>query len=297
MYKLKKMRHTLFEWSCAGTSNSARWLQDLNLALRSALAQQQVDWTEVRRLEGDRARAKAQEEKYWKQKHPSNWLLLGDKNTKFFHRSVRAGQKRKRSDCLERPDGSLALTEPEKGNIAVDFYKTLFTSEMSSNMVDLRPLHITPSITAAMNSILLKDVSDSEIRSTVFAISPTKASGPDGFTGLFFQKYWDIIQSDVSRAIQDFFRSNRMLPLFDPRQRYLDLPCIVLRSKQETFQFLEDQVSLRLSSWKQQCLSPAGIHTLLKSVISGLPVYAMSCYRLPDQTCIRLNGLMGWLLK
>ncbi|CAN1163478.1 LINE-1 reverse transcriptase homolog, partial [Linum perenne] len=152
------------------------------------------------------------EEKYWKQKHRSNWLLLGDKNTKFFHRSVRAGQKRKRIDCLERPDGSLALTETEKGSIVFDFYKTLFTSEIGSNMVDLRPLHITPSISTVMNSILLKDVSDSEISSTVFAISPTKAPGPDGFTGLFFQKYWDIIQSDVSRAIKDFFRSNRMLP-------------------------------------------------------------------------------------
>ncbi|CAN1325289.1 Transposon TX1 uncharacterized 149 kDa protein [Linum perenne] len=63
-----------------------------------------------------------------------------------------------------------------------------------------------------MNSTLLDDVTDSEIRATVFSISPTKAPGPDGFTGLFFQKYWHIINLDVSRAIQDFFRSNRMLP-------------------------------------------------------------------------------------
>ncbi|CAN1777050.1 Transposon TX1 uncharacterized 149 kDa protein [Linum perenne] len=212
MYKLKEMRHTLFEWSSAGTSNSARWLQDLNLALCTAITQPRVDWTEVRRLEGDRARAKAQEEKYWKQKHRTNWLLLGDKNTKFFHCSVRAGQKRKQIECLKGTDGTLALTESEKGSIAVDFYKTLFTAEISPNTVDLRPLNITPIIMAAMNSILPSDVSDLEIRTAVFAISPTKAPEPDGFTRLFFQTYWEIIQTDVCRAIQDFFHSNRMLP-------------------------------------------------------------------------------------
>ncbi|CAN1835233.1 Putative ribonuclease H protein At1g65750 [Linum perenne] len=81
--------------------------------------------------------------------------------------------------------------------------------------------------------------------------------------------------------------------IFDPKQRYLGLPCIILRSKQVTFQFIEDQMSLRLNSWKRQCLSPAGVHTLLKLVIAGLPVYAMSCYRLADELCLRLNKLMA----
>ncbi|CAN1338383.1 Transposon TX1 uncharacterized 149 kDa protein [Linum perenne] len=206
------MRHTLFEWYRAGTSNSARWLQDLNLALRAALSQTHVDWVEVRRLEGDRARAKAQEEKYRKQKQWTNWLLLGDKNTKYFHHTVRAGRKRKRIDCLEGLDGALVLTEPEKGKTTIDFYKNLFTAEIPYGRSDLRPLHVTPTITDAMNSLLLAEVSESDIQSAVFAISPTKAPGLDGFTGLFFQRYWEIIHVDVTHAIRDFFRSNRMLP-------------------------------------------------------------------------------------
>ncbi|CAN1193265.1 hypothetical protein LINPERHAP2_LOCUS41962 [Linum perenne] len=108
------MCHTLYEWSRVGTSNSARWLQDINLALHATLTQPRVDWTEVRHLEGERGRATTQEEKYRKQKHRTNWLLLGDKNTKFFHCAFRAGKKRKRIVCLERPDCTIALSEPEK---------------------------------------------------------------------------------------------------------------------------------------------------------------------------------------
>ncbi|CAN1730043.1 Uncharacterized mitochondrial protein AtMg00310 [Linum perenne] len=75
-------------------------------------------------------------------------------------------------------------------------------------------------------------------------------------------------------------------------EKYLGLPCIILRSKEETFRFIEDKMSLRLRSWKRECLSPAGIHTLLQFVIAGLPVYAMSCYELTATMCESLNTLM-----
>ena len=42
-------------------------------------------------------------------------------------------------------------------------------------------------------------------------MSPSKATGPDGTTALFFQKYWHIVDDDVSNAILDFFTSGRML--------------------------------------------------------------------------------------
>jgi hypothetical protein len=41
-----------------------------------------------------------------------------------------------------------------------------------------------------------------EVRATVLEMHPEKARGPDGFTGLFYRVAWDIIVSDLMKAIR-----------------------------------------------------------------------------------------------
>ncbi|CAN1746899.1 Transposon TX1 uncharacterized 149 kDa protein [Linum perenne] len=66
-------------------------------------------------------------------------------------------------------------------------------------------------INCSTNRDLLAFVTEEEIKNTVFSIGPLQAPGPDGFTGLFFQRYWSIISRDVVCAVQDFFRRGHML--------------------------------------------------------------------------------------
>ncbi|CAN0840679.1 hypothetical protein LINGRAHAP2_LOCUS2887 [Linum grandiflorum] len=187
MTKLKRLRHVLYDWSSAGTSNSARLLRDLDGALRTALTSPTTDWVEVHRLEGERAGAHHQEETYWRQRRHNNWLQRGDRNTAYFHRSVSASRKRKRIDVLESADG-LLLDEEAKGAHAVSFYTALFSTEHTVPAVDLTSLQLQPIVTDRMNSALLARVSSSDVRQAVFSIGPMQAPGPDGFTGLFFQR-------------------------------------------------------------------------------------------------------------
>ncbi|CAN0918414.1 hypothetical protein LINGRAHAP2_LOCUS30848 [Linum grandiflorum] len=196
MSKLKTLRHALFDWSRAGTSNSARRIADLNRALRTSLSAVVVDWDEVHRLEGERANAHVQEERYWRQQGRNSWLREGDRNTAYFHRSVSASRKRKRIDVLE-VDGELLHDEQLKGQHAVAFYESLFSTEHTTLAVDLTHLHILPLITDSMNSALLAEVTLTDIRAAVFSIGPMQAPGPDGFTGLFFQRYWDIVHFEM----------------------------------------------------------------------------------------------------
>ncbi|GJY07843.1 reverse transcriptase domain-containing protein, partial [Tanacetum coccineum] len=51
---------------------------------------------------------------------------------------------------------------------------------------------------------------DQEIRDAIFAIGDNKAPGPNGYSTAFFKEVWDIIDADVSRAINEFF-TNRVL--------------------------------------------------------------------------------------
>jgi hypothetical protein len=54
-----------------------------------------------------------------------------------------------------------------------------------------------------------------EIKNAVFALNRNSAPGPDGFGALFFQSFWDIIHSDVIKAVIQFFQSGWMLPNFN----------------------------------------------------------------------------------
>ncbi|CAI0386228.1 unnamed protein product, partial [Linum tenue] len=72
--------------------------------------------------------------------------------------------------------------------------------------------------------------------------------------------------------------------------RYLGLPTHIARSKQATFQFIEDKLVSRLHQWKSKALSLAAKEILLKSVANVLPNYAMLSFRIPSTSCRRLNG-------
>jgi hypothetical protein len=53
--------------------------------------------------------------------------------------------------------------------------------------------------------------SEQEIFDSVCSIGATKAPGPDGFTGLFYQKYWSLIKPVVLSCVWNFFNKHHLL--------------------------------------------------------------------------------------
>lgn len=62
-----------------------------------------------------------------------------------------------------------------------------------------------------MNSRLTRVLSREEVKQAVFQMDPIKAPGLDGFTPVFFQRYWEIVGSDITAAIESFMHSGRLL--------------------------------------------------------------------------------------
>ncbi|MCH92961.1 RNA-directed DNA polymerase (Reverse transcriptase), partial [Trifolium medium] len=65
------------------------------------------------------------------------------------------------------------------------------------------------------NAALVCLSSPAEIKSAVFEMNGDGAQGPDGYSGHFFQTYWDIIHHDVVASIQSFFLTGKFIPNFN----------------------------------------------------------------------------------
>ncbi|KAK5803400.1 hypothetical protein PVK06_031045 [Gossypium arboreum] len=68
-------------------------------------------------------------------------------------------------------------------------------------------------------------------------------------------------------------------------EKYLGLPNVVSRRKEDAFQNLKDKVKLIIDNWSTRLLSQGVREAFIKSVLQAIPSYAMSCFLLPKSLC------------
>jgi hypothetical protein len=66
---------------------------------------------------------------------------------------------------------------------------------------------ISPCVTKVENESLSRIPEANEIKDVVWNMHPLKAPRPDGFSGIFFKKYWSIVGDQVVATVQSFFQS------------------------------------------------------------------------------------------
>ncbi|WZZ75949.1 hypothetical protein YC2023_087319 [Brassica napus] len=67
--------------------------------------------------------------------------------------------------------------------------------------------------------------------------------------------------------------------------KYLGLPENFGRKKRDIFALILDKIRQKAHSWTSRLLSGAGKQILLKAVLSAMPCYTMSCFKLPLSLC------------
>lgn len=70
---------------------------------------------------------------------------------------------------------------------------------------------------------------------------------------------------------------------------YLGMPLFPSRSKNKTYGFTLDRITAKVEGWKSKMLSYAGRATLVKSVLSATPAYALAVTQLPENLCNKLD--------
>jgi len=75
-------------------------------------------------------------------------------------------------------------------------------------------------------------------------------------------------------------------------EKYLGMPTDVGTATNGAFKYLKDRVWKRVQGWMEQTLSAGGKEVLIKAVAQAVPMYSMSCFRLPRGLCQHLDSLL-----
>jgi len=96
-------------------------------------------------------------------------------------------------------------------DMTLEFFSTIYKSEGTR---DYGPIlqQCECVVTEAMNQQLISDVTQEEIRAAVFQLGKSRVPSPDGFNGLFYQQYWEILKEDTFSSVKQFFQSGLLPP-------------------------------------------------------------------------------------
>ncbi|XP_057415840.1 uncharacterized protein LOC130710549 [Lotus japonicus] len=75
--------------------------------------------------------------------------------------------------------------------------------------------------------------------------------------------------------------------------KYLGLPTLIGKSKNQVFNFVKERVWKKLKGWKECSLSRAGREVLIKAVAQAIPSYVMSCFILSDGLCADIERMIS----
>uniref|UniRef100_C6JRP7 Reverse transcriptase domain-containing protein n=1 Tax=Sorghum bicolor TaxID=4558 RepID=C6JRP7_SORBI len=145
---------------------------------------------------------------YWKQKAGIKWLLEGDANTHFFHQFANGRRRKNMISFLECDSGDIRGQKDITEHI-VSFYKNLFgPSENCSISMGNGFWPLEMKLNGEESSTLVKPFELEEIKGVVMDMKTNSAPGPNGFSVVFFQKFWDTISGDMMGMFEDFWGGN-----------------------------------------------------------------------------------------
>ena len=150
------------------------------------------------------------EEIMWHQRSRMQWMMLGDRNTRYFHSKA---LDRKRKNAISRimdENGIWHETKEGIANVVVSYFEKLYTTSYPSHILEITDT-IPTKVSSEMNQSLIKDFTKEEVLAALKQMHPTKAPSPDDMSAIFFQKYWDVVGNDVTSMVLNVLNCNKSI--------------------------------------------------------------------------------------
>ncbi|XP_062011862.1 uncharacterized protein LOC133728462 [Rosa rugosa] len=210
--KIERTRQALWDWSKEKFGNLKVEIEKVRAMLSTFYDKSLSAPPEEERLclEAKLNDLLLHEHNYWKQCSQVMWLTEGDLNSRYFHQKATNRRRRNEIKGLYNSEGVWCTEESELEKIVLGYFGNLFTTNHPTN-VELFTNLFPQVISNEMNSQLIKEFSEDEVLKALKQMHPMKAPGPDGFSPIFYQRYWPVVGKDVTAAIRCFMGSEHLL--------------------------------------------------------------------------------------
>lgn len=126
-----------------------------------------------------------QEELVWFQKYRTDWLQVGDRNTRFFHLSTLIRRRRNRIKALQDSAGVWIEDQVMLKDMVLSYYRDLYIADTQSGGNFIKSSF--PRLTTILARNLGSRYTEDEVYTALRSMAPFKAPGPDGFHAAFYQ--------------------------------------------------------------------------------------------------------------
>lgn len=146
---------------------------------------------------------------FFAQKTRCQLLQQGDRCSKFFHDLIKRTNRRNATQVLTKNDGLITTDGDEIATKFFQFYKNMLGRTVTRTSRD--QLGEGSFVISDLKQTLVAAISTEEVRNALFDIEDEKSPGPDGYGSAFFKKAWDVVGCDLVDAVDEFFRTGRLL--------------------------------------------------------------------------------------
>jgi hypothetical protein len=189
--KIRKNRHELI-----------KELDELDLlAEHQNLSEEEQEMRKELSLKLDKS-WRIEETKAWQRARDRD--IKGDRNTSYFFAKANQKKRKKTIARLEEDDKVFSNNESMFKH-AVLFYKNLFCKEKKENIaLDEDFWGEEDKILPEENELLEAELTKKEIKKAIDESYAVGAPGPDGFSFLFYQRFWPLIKKDFMAMVKGF---------------------------------------------------------------------------------------------
>nr|XP_016481434.1 PREDICTED: uncharacterized protein LOC107802438 [Nicotiana tabacum] len=266
LQKLKKVKTDLPIWSKLTYGDIFKQLDLRENVVRVKEMLFEDNPTVENRIELQQAQAELKrypsiEEQFLKQKAGMTWFVEDDRNTRFFHNHINGKRQKFQLKGIHNNAGARTDTQTTMADTAAEFFQKQFTQQDEPTNFDLLD-NIPSMVSTEKNLELCRIPTKEEVKAIIFELSGESASGPVGFTGIFFQVCWDIVAEDIHNMIKLFY-GGRSLP------KSITHTNLVLLPKNTNVQTFSDLRPISLSNFINKVISKV-IHDRLEKILPFL---------------------------
>eukprot|EP00253_Pinus_taeda_P004529 PITA_04529 len=214
--KLKKARQDLKNWAKSNYQEPEEHKNKIKQELEEVeqrietqgLSQQNKEHED--KLYAQLRQTLREEETKWRLKSRQLWLQEGDKNTAYFHKQATVRKIRNTVSEIMDDERNSYNTQQSIKEAATKHFSKLLNEDKGAEDYSSMLQHMPIKVNQEMNSKLMKEVEEEEVREAIWSLHPDKAPRPDGFPISFYREYWTMIKKDLLKMIRWVMKKGKM---------------------------------------------------------------------------------------